>query len=208
MNKEQLLAALAAGTITQEEFNAKLAELEKGGNDTLDFTKLAENPEFQKYLNLEKQREADRVRSEYVKKLTDKDTEINSYKAKTMTADELYNEKLQELEAAKQELHNEKLNLETLKLLDEHKIDAKFSSFVTGNDIETRKASLEAFKALLEEQVAIKTSEKFKGQGREYETGDDKTVVKKWNEMSIDEKIALNDKEPEKAERLMKESQQ
>lgn len=203
MNKEELLKLLEAGTITQEEFDAKLDELENKDKDNkqeLDLNNVMNSPEFQRLI----QSEIDKVRTKYTNEKKDLEKRLNDERTKTMSKEEILQEKINEVERMKAEINRRELDFETIKLLEEKKIPSSFSKFISGDDLDSRKANLENLHTLVEEITAQKSEEKFKSQGRDFETGDT-NQTKSWADMSLEERLNLAEANPAEAERLLGE---
>ena len=207
MNKEQLKALLDAGNITQEEYDTKIKELgdegdDKGGDekkDEFNLDELLKDPAFQKVI----QSEVDKVRTKYSSEKKDLEKELNELRTKNMSKEEILEEKERSLKEFEAKVKRQELDFETYKLLSEKKVDNKFFDFVKGDTVEERKESLDKLIGILDEQSSQKAEQKFKSQGREFkesgESGDDK----KWEEMTIDERIAFAETNPNEAKQYL-----
>lgn len=103
MNKEELDRLLAAGEITQEEYNAKLAELEakqkEDGKSSQDEVKVfLESDAFKEIIQKQVQSETDKVRTQYSKKNEQLEREVAALKTAQMTEEERKNHELAERE--------------------------------------------------------------------------------------------------------------
>lgn len=162
MTKEQLDALLAEGKITQEEYNAKLKELE-GSNEPL------KADEIKKMIELEAQRAADRVRTEYNQKLKDKEQELETLKASKMTDEERKADELQkaqtELERVQAELKQASNERHTTNALANASLPLEASQFIKGDDENAINESTKALKEFVEAQVQKAVEEAFKTNG-------------------------------------------
>jgi len=203
MTKEELKALLDAGTITQAEYDTKLAELEnKGdnkGGDQIDLETILQNAEFQKLI----QSEVDKVRTKYSTEKKDLEKELNDLRTKNMSKEDILKQKEETLKEYEARVKKQELDFETYKLLSEKKVDNKFFNFVKGDTVEERKESLEQLIAILDEQAAAKAEEKFKSQGRDFQQNNQQQGDKKWDEMTIDERIKFAEENPEQAKQFL-----
>lgn len=207
MNLEQLNAALASGEITQAEYDAKVANLnneggDKGGDNKgeFDLSKFMENEDFKKLI----QSEVDKVRTKYSTDKKNMEKELNDLRTKNMTKEEILLEKENSLKEFEAQIKKQDLDFQTYKLLSEKKVDNKFFDYVKGDTVEERKESLDRLILLLDEQAALKAEAKFKSQGRDHNDSNDDNKDKKWEDMSIDEKIKFANDNPEASKQFLK----
>lgn len=154
MTKEQLDALLAEGKITQEEYDAKLKELEGGAGSSGD---VLSSEQIQEMIRKAVQSETDKVRTEYTNKLKIKEQELEAIKAKKMTDEE---RKADELAKAQSEL--ERVNKELKDASNERIITAKltaetmsldFAQFVKADDEAGITEKIKSLKMLFDAEV-------------------------------------------------------
>ena len=160
MNKEELDRLLAAGEITQEEYNAKLAELNAGqqGEKTQEqqIQELLQSDAVKSAIAAQiqtaSQVEADRVRTEYAKKLKAKDAELEAERIAKMTGEERAKAELEQerkaLEEERAELHRIKIESAATTALAETALPLELKQFVIGEneqDVKNRATALAEF---------------------------------------------------------------
>ena len=127
--------------------------------------------EIQKLL----QSEADKIRTEYSKKIkaleSEKEAEKERLLKEKMTEDEKQKfemNKLQKDLADKEAaIRQKELNLKAIELLKENEIDINFRDFVIGNDEKSTIAKVENLKKLWQEALQSAVEGKFKDNGRQ-----------------------------------------
>ncbi|MFS0878015.1 DUF4355 domain-containing protein [Solibacillus isronensis] len=165
MNKEELDRLLAAGEITQDEYNAKLAEFEAEQQgqksqemqiETLlqsDAVKAAIAAQIQ----AASQAEADRVRTEYAKKLKAKDAELEAERIAKMTGEERAKAELEQerkaLEDERAELHRIKIESAATTALAETKLPLELKQFVVGENEQDVKNRANALASFLKKEI-------------------------------------------------------
>lgn len=157
MNKEELDRLLAAGEITQEEYNAKLAELDadQQGQKTQEqqiqelLQSDAVKTAIASQIQAASQAEADRVRTEYAKKLKAKDAELEAERIAKMTGEERAKAELEQerkaLEEERAELHRIKIESAATTALAETNLPLELKQFVLGEneqDVKNRATTL------------------------------------------------------------------
>lgn len=125
--------------------------------------------EFKQIISKQIQAETDRVRTEYSKKLKDREQELEALKAAKMTEEERKQHELEQAQKALQEKeaalksHENKLFL-TSKLSD-LKMPLDFMQFIPGNTEDDIAKNADAFKTLFDAEVKKAVEEAFKASG-------------------------------------------
>lgn len=200
MTLEELKAMLEKGEITQEEYDAKVAELKAKEDE--EKKKKEDDEKLQKLIADAVQRETDRVRTELHKKLKDREDEIENLKNEKLTDEEKAELERKKFEDDRKEFEKNKLNYETTLYLSEQKLPAKLVSYLKGSDLEKRKEEIKNLTELMDGLVQEKVKEKFNSQSDDFNNSNNQTSVK-WNEMTIDEKIAFAEENPEEAKKFL-----
>lgn len=207
MTLEELKKLLESGEITQEEFDAKKAELE---ND--DETK--KKDEDNSTLTIEDvkkliQSETDKVRTEYSKKLKDAEKKAEELEKEKMSETERkefeLNKLQQELERDRAALKAERLNNKTADLLAEKKLPSAFKSFLVGSDEETTVANIEGFAEAFNNAVKEAVDGKFKENGYKPQSGGTsvtKNPFQRGEHFNLTEQAKLLKENPELAAQL------
>ena len=157
MNKEELDRLLAAGEITQEEYDAKLAalETEKGEQKTStqdEMKAFLESDAFKEIIGKQVQSAEDRVRTQYSKKTEELERTIAALKTAQMSEEERKNHELAERERviAEKEAELKRVTLENhaTKVIadDKRKLPSDAMQFILAEDeteIENRADALE-----------------------------------------------------------------
>lgn len=114
----------------------------------------------------------DRVRTEYSKKLKEKEKELEELRLASMTEEERKAEeqrKLQEiLEKKEAELKLKELTLTTIELLKENELPLEAKDFLIGKDEESTKANIKAFKKMFLSALEQAVTERFKQTGKSH----------------------------------------
>lgn len=170
MNLEELKKQLEAKEITQEEYDQKVKELEGKKNTDI-------SDEMKEYIAKQIQSATDKVRTEYVKKLNEKDDEIKRLeeeKKKGLSAKELAeyeNKQAQEqFEKERAQFLADKNKFEATKLLTKHNlIDENFSflDLVMADTVEEMELRCQKLKKSIDDNVKKQVDERFKTNGRD-----------------------------------------
>ncbi len=123
----------------------------------------------------------DKVRTEYSKKLKDKDKELEDAKKSKMTEQEKAEYELNKLKESlsqkERDLLTKELTLETIDLLKENELPLEAKDFLMGQDSESTKKNVEAFKSMFNSAVEAIVNERFKSSGKNHESGDGSQVT-------------------------------
>ena len=204
MDLETLKKMLAEGKITQEEFDAKVKELK--GNAQLELTE-----ELKAYISGLIQSETDKVRTEYSKKLKDKEDDIkriqddsnNQLKSKMTETEKLaFEKKLQDEQYEKEKADflkqkrefNATMMLNKYGLLDE---ELSFLDLVADDDENAIDLRCQKLKATIDAKVKDAVAQTFKDNGRDL-GGSDNNVTgkdKDSKEVEFGKKLAANKKQ-------------
>ena len=121
------------------------------------------------------QSEADRVRTEYSKRLKELEEEKTALEKEKMTEEEQRQfdlEKMQqELEKKEKAIRDRELTIKTTDLLKEKELDLDFREFVIGEDEESTIERVEKFNSLWTKALEEAVNNRFKGSGRVIEKG-------------------------------------
>lgn len=178
MNIEALKQQLSEGKITKEQFAAELKKLLDAGTitqDEHDEATKTEGPkaltaeEIQAMIKAESQKEADRVRTEYAKKLKDAQDEADRLKTEKMTdADKakFEREKFEkDLEDREKSLNLRVVELHTIDKLTEAKLPLTFKSFLVSTTTEDADKNVAAFATAWQSELKAAVEAKFKDSG-------------------------------------------
>jgi len=158
------------------------------------------NPEFEKFL----QSREDKIRTEYSKKNTTLQKQLDEEKKSKMSEQE-------KLEAAQKELQEKELTilerenkLFAISALGESELPSSFLPFVTASNEEATTEKITALKAEFDKAVAAKVEDTFKGTGRTYKKGAEGGVIttEQFNKMGYQERVKLANEDPDAYNKL------
>lgn len=209
--KEQLDEMLAKGEISQEEYNAKLKEIEDGNGDKKKDPQeeFINSEAFKKILEKQIQSATDRVRTEYSQKLKEQQQELEALKAAQMTEEERKEAELKKereaLAAERAELARLKVENHATKILADKKLPLETLEFVAAEDEAKTTDRIDKFTELVDKLVQAKVDEEFEKHG--YTPGggsSNKTVVNPFAKetFSLTEQGKLLRENPELAKKL------
>ena len=171
MNLEELKAKLEAKEITQEEYDQKVKELE-GSKKEPDIS-----DEIKDYIAKQIQSATDKVRTEYVKKLTEKDDEIKRLeeeKKKGLSAKDLaeyeFNQAKEKFEKERAEFIADQNKFEATKLINKYGLideDLSFLDLVKADTVEEMELRCKKLKERIDSNVEKQVNERFKTNGRD-----------------------------------------
>lgn len=175
--KAYLASQLASGGIDQAEYDSQLSAVESeqedggggagGGGSTGGMTE----EDIKKLI----QSEADKVRTEYAKKLRDREDELEKIKREKMTDEERAKADLdkaqKDLADKEAELQAREVALHTFDQLKTKELPLDFKEFVTGKTIEETDALIEKFSGLWAKGLKEAVDKRFKEGGREPQGG-------------------------------------
>ncbi len=169
MNLEELKKQLEEGKLTQEEYDQKVTELEKKEPVITD--------ELKAFIEKQIQSATDKVRTEYVKKLTDAEKKIETLeedKKKGLSAKELAEYEAQktkeEFEKERTQFLADKNKFEATKLLTKYNLideELKFLDFVTADTVEAMELRCKQLNDVINANVEKQVNERFKTNGRD-----------------------------------------
>lgn len=154
------------------------------------------------------QSETDRVRTEYSKKLKEKETELEKLQTEKMTEEEKRQHEIEQREktlAEKEaELKKERLINKTVNLLKENELSLDFSEFVIGQDEDSTKEKVSTFKKLWDSEMQKSIDNLYKSNGRKVKKVNGESTISKedFNKMSYSEKVKLYNEDKELYEKL------
>lgn len=170
MNLEELKKQLEAKDITQEEYDQKVKELEGAKNTDI-------SEEMKDYIAKQIQSATDKVRTEYMKKLTEKDDEIKRLeeeKKKSLSAKDLaeYEEKQarEQFEKERAAFLADRNKFEATKLLTKHNLideELSFLDLVMADTVEEMELRCQKLKKSIDGNVKKQVDERFKSNGRD-----------------------------------------
>lgn len=153
-------------------------------------TKVPTMEEVQKMI----QSENDKIRTEYTKKLKDKDKELEKFKTEKMTEEE---RKAHEIEQIKQEnelLKQEKLGFIAQTELAKQSLPLEASELITGDNEEEIVKKVSTLKLIIDNAVTAKAGELYRQKGTEHKQGSEKvgTMTKEeFNALDLKERTEL-----------------
>lgn len=156
------------------------------------------------------QSETDRIRTEYSKRLKEKDAQIEEIKKSKMTEQEkaeyehnILQQQLEERERALQEKEEafmrSQLELQTIDLLKENNLPLEAKTFLVGTNIDVTTENISAFKDMFDNAVENVIKERIKGTHKEYkETGNAGGItIEQFRAMNYQQRNELQRTSPE-----------
>lgn len=163
------------------------------------------------------QSETDKVRTEYVKKLKQKEQEIEDVKKSSMseterldyenkTLQEQLDERERTLKEREQAFARTELELKSLELLEQHSLPHEAKQFLVGTDEVVTKSNILAFKVMFDSAIENAIKERIKGTTKEHRESFSSSAVTKDNfeKMKYSERIKLLNSNPELYKELSK----
>lgn len=222
MGLEALKQQLAKGEITQEQFAAEVKKLLDEGSITQEEhdAALKADPEkdkpltaaeIQAMIQAASQKEADRVRTEYARKLKDAEAEAERLKLEKMSDEDkakFEKEKLEnDLKDREQKLLKREIELHTNDQLREKQLPLDFRPFLAAGSVEDTNANIAAFETAWSAAIKAAVDMKFKENGGNPPGGKGgKPQTKKWSEMTLTEQGKLYKEDPAAAKALAAEA--
>lgn len=159
-------------------------EVDKGQEVVAEEPQTYSKDEVDKLIQLEKQKAADKVRSEYSKKLK----EVETAKMSETEKKEFELKQAQdELLAKSKALRDKELELLANDLLTENGINAKFKKYVKGEDEETTKTRVKEFKMEWDSAIKEAVEAKFQNNSRSPNSSSEGLTKERINQMSMAE---------------------
>ncbi|KIL74360.1 capsid assembly scaffolding protein Gp46 family protein [Bacillus badius] len=129
------------------------------------------------------QSETDKIRTEYSKKLKEKDIELENFKKSKMSEDEIKEfeakqrqeelaSKEKEIAEALTQIQQTKMELLTVDLLKEHELPIEAKGFLVNLDADKTKENVVAFKTMFDEAVQKGVNAAISGTSKEFKKGD------------------------------------
>ena len=147
--------------------------------------------EVEKLIQDKVQRETDRVRTEYSKKLKALETEKETLAKEKMTEEEKREFELKQAQATiqeKEKAYNQKLlELNAIEWLKAEGLDTDFKNYVIGNDEDTTKARIKEFRKQWDSAIKKEIETKFQSNSRTPNQSSDGLTKERINTMSINE---------------------
>lgn len=126
------------------------------------------------------QSETDKVRTEYSKKLKDKDKELEETKKSKMSdaekAEYELNQLKENLSQKEKDLLTKEMTLTTIELLKENDLPLEVKDFLMGKDEESTVSNIKVFKDMFSKAVEQAVEGRFKSSGKDHKTGDTTSV--------------------------------
>lgn len=150
----------------------------------------------------EKDKELDRVRNEYGKKLKGKEQELQSIKTANMTDAEKHAQELEdarnELTQKERDLLDRENKLFAVDALNKADMPQTFLEFVTSDSEEVTKEKINTLKTTFDTEVQKAVDAAFKDKGRTVAKGNGGTVTAQdFDKMTYQERVAIYQKDPE-----------
>lgn len=162
-------------------------EVVEGQTNQSDESKVFTEEEVQKRI----QSEADRVRTEYSKKLKALETEKDTLAKEKLTAEELKQLELKQAQEAiaqkERELNSQFLKLKAIDMLKEEGLDIEFKEYVLGEDEETTKTRVKVFKKQWDTAINKAVEAKFQNNSRSPNSSSEGLTKERINQMSMAE---------------------
>lgn len=208
MNLQELLKQLAAGEITQEQFDSKVEELgltEDYSKHKEEEEKKSKEEEEKKGLSEEEvqkmiQAAEDRIRTKYVQEKKDLEKKYDELKNQNLTAEEKLKLREDEMKEKEMAFERKELDFQTLSMLSKKKLGDEFLPFVSGSTIEERTKNLDGLLGIIDTHVETRLKKEFESQSREIDKGNSNVD---FNKMTIDEQIKYLSENPDKANSLL-----
>ena len=145
----------------------------------------------QELIKKAQQSEGDRVRTEYSKKLKSLETEKETLLKEKMTEDEKTKFELEnarkEIQERENVINQRTLELSTISLLKDENVPIEFKPYVIGNDEESTKSKVKAFKKLWDAEINKAVEDKFKSNSRTPNQSSEGLTMERINKMSTNE---------------------
>lgn len=150
------------------------------------------------------QSEVDKVRTEYSKKNSTLQKQLDEEKKSKMTEQEKLDLAKQELDQQKRELQQEKNKLFAIQSLSGAEMPASFLDFVVADTDENTTAKIQALKTEFDKAVAAEVDKQFKSTGRTFKKSSDGSSVTKeqFAQMGYAERAKLAADDPELYQQL------
>lgn len=158
------------------------------------------NPEFEKFL----QSRDDKIRTEYSKKNSALQKQLDDEKKSKMTEQEKLDAAQAEIDRQTKELQQEKNKFFSVNALSNAEMPASFLDFVLGDTDEQTTEKIQTLKTEFDKAVAAKVEETFKGSGRKYQRGAEGGTITKeqFNKLGYNERAKLAADNPELYQQL------
>lgn len=202
----ELANLLATGEITQEQHDEAI----KGGG--ADDDKPLTRKEIEDLLEKERQSAADRVRTEYSKKLKDAEKARELLELEKMTEKDKAEYKQKQLEAdlkAREDaLNKREVEIHVVDQLNDLKIPLNFKPFFIASPTKDEATdNIKTFADVWQKELSTAVEERFKGLGDKGRTGGGGVPTqKKWSQMTLAEQTELFKTDPQAAINLAKQS--
>ncbi|MCM3160994.1 DUF4355 domain-containing protein [Metabacillus litoralis] len=170
-----------------------------GSDDKVEFTK----DDITKLI----QSEVDKVRTDYSKKLKDKDKELDTLKREKMTEEEKQKLDNENLLKENEALKKDKLGYFALENIVSQGLPAEAKEFVVGDDEATTLDKITAFKTMFDNAVTAKVNEAYKNNGSDHKKGNSSSgsiTKEQFMSMSAVERTKIYNENPELYKQLMK----
>ncbi|WP_342551046.1 DUF4355 domain-containing protein [Lysinibacillus sp. FSL M8-0216] len=145
------------------------------------------------------QSETDKIRTEYSKKLKDKDEELEKFKIDKMSEEELKAHEIEQIKLENEALKQEKLGFFVQSELVKQSIALEATELIIGNDEEDIVKKVTVLKQIIDNAVTVKASELYREKGTEHKQGTDKVgsmSKAEFNALSLKERTELFDTNP------------
>ena len=169
IEKELLLKTLDLQFFAEGDAN-KVANTEEA-NTNEDKTETKEEPLTMEMVQKMIQSESDKVRTEYSKKLKEKEKEIEKIKVEKMTDEEKKMHEFEKIQAELQAYKQKALEGDAVALLSKNSLPVELVPFVLGENTEAIEQNVSSLNSIFTKAVQEATAEKFKGLGTDHKGG-------------------------------------
>lgn len=182
---------------------------DEGGNGESEVTPPAfniedvlSNPDFQKFF----QSEQDKIRTEYSKKNTALQKQLEDEKKSKMTEQEKLEAAQRELEEKGKALQERENRLFAISALSEAEMPSSFLPFVVASSEEETNEKISSLKTEFDKAVSEKVQDTFRSTGRKLQkgAGDTGYTVEQFNKMDIHQRTQLFKEDPDLYSKLAK----
>lgn len=189
---------------TEQTTNTTTTEVEQATEQVTETNATTETQTEQKPLTAEDvqkmiQSETDKVRTDYAKKLKEKDKELEAIKVEKMSEEEKKAHEIEQTLKENEALRAQLLQASTIAKLSSVSLSHEFAEFISGSNEEEVATKVNNLKLLFDKAVSEKANELFKSKGTDHKqtlaTG--AMTKAEFKALSYDDKVKLLNENPE-----------